>query len=103
MQSLREGRNSWRRTGRSDPSQGSGERFAATSGLRFDADSEVTITGGASAAITAALLALVNPRDAVAMFEPYFEFFLPQIQLAGGSAKIIALHSRTGRSRKLAS
>jgi aspartate/methionine/tyrosine aminotransferase len=69
------------------------QRFAATQGVSVDADTEVTITGGASAAITATLLALVNPRDAVAMFEPYFEYFLPQIQLAGGTAKFIPLHA----------
>lgn len=92
VRALREGPNSYG-DGRGVASlrKAVAERFAATQGLKFDADSEVTITGGASAAITAALLALVNPRDAVAMFEPYFEFFLPQIKLAGGTVKSIPL------------
>ncbi len=64
------------------------ERSQAVS---FNPDTEITVTGGASAAITAALLALVNPRQGVALFEPYFEYFLPQIKLAGGTPKYIAL------------
>jgi aspartate/methionine/tyrosine aminotransferase len=92
VQALRHGPNSYGDSrGVASLRKALAERFAATSGLQFDADHEVTITGGASAAITAALLALVNPRDAVAMFEPYFEFFLPQIKLAGGTAKLISL------------
>lgn len=92
VRALREGPNSYG-DGRGVKSlrKAVAERLLSTQGLRYDADSEVTITGGASAAITAALLALVNPRDAVAMLEPYFEFFLPQIQLAGGTPKFITL------------
>jgi aminotransferase len=61
--------------------------------LRYDADREVTITAGASAALSAVLLSLVNPGDGVAIFEPFFEMFLPQIKLAGGRPKFIKLHA----------
>lgn len=94
VRALTEGSNSYG-DGRGMPSlrKAVAERFALTQGLRFNPDTEVTITGGASAAITAALLALVNPREGVAMFEPYFEFFLPQIKLAGGTPKFIPLNA----------
>lgn len=93
VQALREGPNSYGDSrGMPELRKAVAEHFAATSGLKFDPDSEVTICGGASSAITAALLALVNPRESVAMFEPYFEFFLPQIKLAGGTPKFIPLH-----------
>jgi aspartate/methionine/tyrosine aminotransferase len=69
------------------------QRFTAQQGVEFDADAEVTITAGATAALNATLLALVNPGDGVAFFEPFFEFFLPQIRLAGGRPKFIPLRA----------
>lgn len=71
------------------------KRYAATQHLDFNPNTEVTITGGASAALNAALLALVNPGDGVVVFDPYFEFFLPQIKLAGGNAKFVSLKAPT--------
>ncbi len=60
------------------------EHQAAWYGLAFDPDSEVLITAGATEAIAAALLALVNPGDEVIAFEPYYDSYAACIAMAGG-------------------
>jgi N-succinyldiaminopimelate aminotransferase len=57
---------------------------AAWYGLRYDPDAEVLITAGATEAIAAALLALVNPGDEVIAFEPYYDSYAACIAMAGG-------------------
>jgi N-succinyldiaminopimelate aminotransferase len=53
-------------------------------GLTFDPDTEVQVTAGATEAIAAALLALVEPGDEVIAFEPYYDSYAACIALAGG-------------------
>ena len=53
-------------------------------GLGFDPDTEVLVTTGATEAIAAALLALVEPGDEVIAFEPYYDSYAACIALAGG-------------------
>lgn len=65
--------------------------FQRAQGTSYDANTEVTITAGASAALNSILLSLVNPGDGVVLFAPYFEFFLPQINLAGGRPIFVPL------------
>ena len=53
-------------------------------GLGFDPASEVLVTAGATEAIAAALLALVEPGDEVIAFEPYYDSYAACVALAGG-------------------
>jgi len=53
-------------------------------GLGFDPDSEVLVTAGATEAVAAALLALVEPGDEVIAFEPYYDSYAACIAMAGG-------------------
>src|SRR6266852_2482939 len=53
-------------------------------GLSFDPDSEVLVTAGATEAVAAALLALVEPGDEVIAFEPYYDSYAACVALAGG-------------------
>src|SRR5712691_283475 len=53
-------------------------------GLDFDPDSEVLVTAGATEAVAAALLALVEPGDEVIAFEPYYDSYAACIAMAGG-------------------
>jgi N-succinyldiaminopimelate aminotransferase len=53
-------------------------------GLEFSPDTEVLVTAGATEAIAAALLALVEPGDEVIAFEPYYDSYAACIALAGG-------------------
>ncbi|MFJ9050341.1 pyridoxal phosphate-dependent aminotransferase [Streptomyces bacillaris] len=57
------------------------KRFYA---LTWSPETEVLITTGATEAIAAALLALVEPGDEVIAFEPYYDSYAACIALAGG-------------------
>jgi N-succinyldiaminopimelate aminotransferase len=53
-------------------------------GLGFDPDTDVLVTAGATEAVAAALLALVEPGDEVIAFEPYYDSYAACVALAGG-------------------
>ena len=53
-------------------------------GLSFDPGTEVLVTAGATEAVAAALLALVEPGDEVIAFEPYYDSYAACIAMAGG-------------------
>ncbi len=50
----------------------------------LDADMEITITPGATAALFATIQALVNPHDEVIVLDPSYDSYDPAIRLAGG-------------------
>jgi N-succinyldiaminopimelate aminotransferase len=52
--------------------------------LSFDPDHEILVTAGATEAIAAAMLALVEPGDEVIAFEPYYDSYAANIAMAGG-------------------
>src|SRR5712691_2293867 len=60
-------------------------------GLHFDPDSEVLVTAGATEAVAAALLALVEPGDEVIAFEPYYDSYAACIAMAGGTRVPVTL------------
>lgn len=62
-------------------------------GLDVDPDSEVLVTAGATEAIAAALLALVEPGDEVIAFEPYYDSYAACITMAGGVRVPITLRA----------
>jgi N-succinyldiaminopimelate aminotransferase len=53
-------------------------------GLDYDPATEVLVTTGATEAVAAALLALVEPGDEVIAFEPYYDSYAANIAMAGG-------------------
>jgi N-succinyldiaminopimelate aminotransferase len=53
-------------------------------GLSFDPGTEVLVTAGATEAVAAALLALVEPGDEVIAFEPYYDSYAACVAMAGG-------------------
>jgi N-succinyldiaminopimelate aminotransferase len=52
-------------------------------GLGYDPDTEVLVTAGATEAIAAALLALLEPGDEVIAFEPFYDSYAACIAMAG--------------------
>jgi N-succinyldiaminopimelate aminotransferase len=54
-------------------------------GLGYDPDNEVLITAGATEAIAASLLALLEPGDEVIAFEPYYDSYVANIAMAGAT------------------
>lgn len=65
--------------------------YQRTQGLDLDWRSEVTVTSGATEALAAAFLALVEPGDEVVVFQPVYDAYLPLIRRAGGVPKLIRL------------
>ena len=55
-------------------------------GIDLDPDAEVIVTTGATEAIAAALLALVDEGDEVIALEPYYDSYVAGIAMAGGIA-----------------
>jgi N-succinyldiaminopimelate aminotransferase len=53
-------------------------------GIDCDPASEVLVTAGATEAVAAALLALVEPGDEVIALEPYYDSYAANIAMAGG-------------------
>jgi N-succinyldiaminopimelate aminotransferase len=66
-------------------------------GLDVDPGNEVLVTAGATEAVAAALLALVEPGDEVIAFEPYYDSYAACIALAGGVRVPVTLRAPTFR------
>ena len=62
------------------------EKVAGLYGTRFDVESEVTVTAGATQAIFTAIAAFVRPGDEVVVFEPVYDSYVPAIETVGGKA-----------------
>ncbi|MFB7636035.1 pyridoxal phosphate-dependent aminotransferase [Streptomyces sp. NPDC056149] len=75
------------------------QRFYGHRGLSYDPDTEVLVTAGATEAIAAALLALVEPGDEVIALEPYYDSYAACIAMAGGHRVPVTLRpsAETGR------
>lgn len=52
-------------------------------GVSYDPDTEVLVTVGATEAISATILGLVEPGEDVLVFEPYYDSYAASIALAG--------------------
>ena len=66
-------------------------------GRDYDATSEITITAGATQAIISAILAVVRRGDEVIVLDPCYDSYVPNIELAGGTAVRVALKPGTFR------
>jgi N-succinyldiaminopimelate aminotransferase len=60
-------------------------------GLAYDPDTEVLVTAGATEALSAALLALLDTGDEVVLFEPMYDSYAAGIAMAGGVARPVPL------------
>ncbi|MDB5445498.1 MAG: aminotransferase, class [Phenylobacterium sp.] len=65
--------------------------YRAHQGLDLDWASEVTITSGATEALAAAFLGLLQPGDEVIVFQPVYDAYLPMIRRAGGTPRLVRL------------
>jgi N-succinyldiaminopimelate aminotransferase len=61
-------------------------------GLELDR-SQVVATTGATEAIAAALLGLIDPGDEVVVLEPYYDSYVAMIQFAGGVRRPVTLRA----------
>ncbi|MFL6140863.1 MAG: pyridoxal phosphate-dependent aminotransferase [Labedaea sp.] len=68
-------------------------------GTAFDPDSEVLVTVGATEAIAASLLALVDAGDEVVLFEPYYDSYAASVAMAGATRRVVSLVSSADTGR----
>ncbi|MCZ2858772.1 pyridoxal phosphate-dependent aminotransferase [Blastococcus sp. VKM Ac-2987] len=68
------------------------------SGLAYDPDTEVLVTAGATEALAAAMLALLEPGDEVVLFEPIYDSYSASVAMAGGVVRPVPLHPPAGSS-----
>ena len=67
------------------------DKTAELYGYQPDANSEITVTAGATEALYAAITALVRTGDEVICFDPSYDSYAPAIELSGGVVKRVAL------------
>src|SRR5262245_13653323 len=70
---------------------------AARYGMAHDPDTEVLITVGATEAISAALLGLVQEGDEVLLIEPYYDSYAAAVTLAGARRRCVPLVAEGNR------
>ena len=58
----------------------------------IDPETQVTVTCGATEAMVAAMLGLLDPGDEVVVFEPYYENYGPDAILSGAVPRYVTLH-----------
>ncbi len=68
------------------------ERFEKDSGLSIDPEQEITVCCGATEAMIASLLAVVNPGEEVVVFEPFYENYGPDAIISGAVPRFVPLH-----------
>ncbi len=59
--------------------------------LAIDPVGGVVVTSGATEAITACLMALINPGDEVVLIEPLYDTYLPVVTMLGATARLVRL------------
>lgn len=68
------------------------ERFATDTGIEIDPEREITVTCGATEAMIASLLAVVDPGEEVVVFEPFYENYGPDAIICGAVPRFVRLH-----------
>ncbi|WP_253802633.1 pyridoxal phosphate-dependent aminotransferase [Kitasatospora paracochleata] len=95
VRALREGRGNQYPPGPGVPElrQAIAEHQQRFHGLTYDPDTEVLVTAGATEAIAAALLALLEPGDEVIAFEPFYDSYAACIAMAGAVRRPLTLRA----------
>jgi aspartate/methionine/tyrosine aminotransferase len=60
-------------------------------GIQADPNSEIVVTSGATEAITACLMAVLDPGDEVVLFEPLYDTYLPVVRMLGAIPRLVRL------------
>lgn len=72
-------------------------KIEALYGRKYDPNTEITVTAGATQAIITAILAVVRAGDEVIVLEPCYDSYVPSIELAGGTVVRVPLTPGTFR------
>jgi N-succinyldiaminopimelate aminotransferase len=89
---LRDGRNQYPpMTGVPELRQAVAAHNARFWGITADPATEVVVTSGATEAITACLMAVLNPGDECVLIEPLYDTYLPVVRMLGAVPKLVRL------------
>lgn len=72
------------------------EKMRWFNGVAVDPQTEITVTCGATEAMMAIMLAIVNPGDEVVVLEPFYENYIPDSILSGATVKTVPLRPELG-------
>lgn len=61
--------------------------------IPVDAESEVVVTSGATEALAASFVALIEPGDEVVLIEPLYDTYLPVVRQLGGIPRLVRLEA----------
>src|SRR5919205_3855688 len=67
------------------------EKYGPALGRALDPEREITVVCGATEAMLAAILAVVDPGDEVVVFEPFYENYGPDAVLSGARPRYVPL------------
>ncbi|QMW66053.1 pyridoxal phosphate-dependent aminotransferase [Mumia sp. ZJ1417] len=62
-------------------------------GIVLDPETQIAVSTGATEAIAAAILGLVDPGDEVVVLEPYYDSYVAVLEFAGGIRKPVTLRA----------
>jgi len=72
------------------------EKMRWFNGVDVDPATEITVTCGATEAMMAVMLAIVDPGDEVVVLEPFYENYGPDAILSGASVRFVPLRPELG-------
>jgi len=67
------------------------EKIEELHGAKYNPETEITVTAGATQAIYTAITALVRENDEVIIFEPAYDSYIPAIKLSGATPIFIEM------------
>jgi aspartate/methionine/tyrosine aminotransferase len=68
------------------------DKFAVYNGVKMDPEKEITVCCGSTECMISSLMAIVNPREEVIVFEPFYENYGPDTILCEAAPRFITLH-----------
>ncbi len=71
--------------------RGIADYYARTQALSFDPDREIVVTSGATEALAASILGLIEAGDEVILIQPLYDAYAPLVERAGGVPRLVAL------------
>ena len=67
------------------------QKISSLYGAHYDAETEITVTAGATQGVLTTMLCCVHPGDEVIVIEPAYDCYVPAIELAGGVPVFISM------------
>src|SRR5215210_4838830 len=67
------------------------EKVESLYGAKYDPETEITVTPGATYAIFTAIAAMVRPGDEVILIEPAYDSYAPSVEVNGGTPVYVQL------------